>query len=101
MFRNIIESARGYLAGAGRTASAAERVPLRSRAVGGRTSDTELSRVSAQSFALDAEIYPAGGLAVFGRMQRDAQVRACLTTKRLAVLSESVEVHAADESASA
>ena len=32
-------------------------------------------------------------------MQRDAQVRACLTTKRLAVLSESVEVHASGESA--
>ena len=32
-------------------------------------------------------------------MQRDAQVRACLTTKRLAVLSETVEVHPADESA--
>jgi phage gp29-like protein len=34
-------------------------------------------------------------------MQRDPQVRACLTTKRLAVLSEAVEVHPADQSAAA
>jgi phage gp29-like protein len=34
-------------------------------------------------------------------MQRDAQVRACLTTKRLAVLSESVEVHPSDGTAHA
>jgi phage gp29-like protein len=32
-------------------------------------------------------------------MQHDPQVRACLTTKRLAVLSEAVEVHPADSSA--
>ncbi len=32
-------------------------------------------------------------------MQRDAQVRACLTTKRLAVLSEQVEVHPSGDSA--
>lgn len=34
-------------------------------------------------------------------MQRDAQIRACLTTKRLSVLSETVEVHPADGSAAA
>lgn len=34
-------------------------------------------------------------------MQRDAQVRACLTTKRLAVLSETAEVHPADETQAA
>ncbi|HVK06672.1 MAG TPA: DUF935 family protein [Armatimonadaceae bacterium] len=34
-------------------------------------------------------------------MQRDAQVRACLTTKRLSILSESAEVHPADDSAPA
>lgn len=44
-------------------------------------------------------MYPAGGLDVFVRMQRDAQVRACLTTKRLSVLSEQVEVHPAGVSA--
>jgi len=32
-------------------------------------------------------------------MERDPQVRACLTTKRLAVLSESVEVHPGQDSA--
>lgn len=40
-------------------------------------------------------------MSVFTRMQRDAQVRACLTTKRLAVLSEQVEVHPCGESAAA
>jgi phage gp29-like protein len=34
-------------------------------------------------------------------MQRDPQVRACLTTKRLSVLSESAEVHPADDSTAA
>jgi len=34
-------------------------------------------------------------------MQRDPQVRACLTTKRLSVLSETAEVHPADSSAEA
>lgn len=35
---------------------------------------------------------------MFLRMQRDAQVRACLTTKRCAALSEEVRVHPADAS---
>lgn len=38
---------------------------------------------------------------MFVRMQRDAQVRACLTTKRLSVLSEVAEVHPADASGAA
>jgi hypothetical protein len=52
-------------------------------------------------YEVDAQAYPPGGLDVFVRMQRDAQVRACLTTKRLAVLSEGVEVHPADSSPAA
>ncbi|MDX1932004.1 MAG: DUF935 family protein [Capsulimonadales bacterium] len=45
-----------------------------------------------------ADGYPPGGPETFERMRRDPQVRACLTTKTLSVLSEDVEVHPADES---
>ena len=55
--------------------------------------------MGAAAWDRDAQAYPPGGLDVFARMQRDAQVRACLTTKRLAVLSERAEVHPADDTA--
>lgn len=73
--------------------------PPRVRAVAG-TSGGRLDRAHFEADGADGG-YPPGGLDVFVRMQRDAQVRACLTTKRLAVLSEGVEVHPADGSAPA
>ncbi|MBC8136217.1 MAG: DUF935 family protein [Fibrella sp.] len=42
--------------------------------------------------------YPPGGLDTFRRMERDGQIRACLTTKRLSVLSETAEVRPGDAS---
>jgi phage gp29-like protein len=57
-----------------------------------------VERLSRGQYEVDVEAYPPGGLDVFVRMQRDAQVRACLTTKRLSVLSEQVEVHPAGTS---
>ena len=39
------------------------------------------------------------GYAVYDQMQRDAQVQACLTIKKLAVLSRGWQVHPASESA--
>ena len=95
MFDKIKHSARSLFGYGGNSSNATaaagsdEPVPLRSRAVGGR--------VSLESYALDSDTFPPGGLPTFVRMQRDAQVRACLTTKRLAVLSENAEVHPADD----
>jgi phage gp29-like protein len=78
-----------------------ERVPSpaswRARASGG----SRLARAEYAPAAGFGGEYPPGGLDTFAAMQRDAQVRACLTTKRLAVLSEGVEVHPADGTASA
>lgn len=86
-------------------AAASSRVPLRTRTGGGRES-AALHRLSRRAFsaAVDdgaAEEYPPGGPAVFARMQRDAQVRACLATKRLSVLSEGVETHPAGDTPAA
>ena len=62
-------------------------IPLRARASGGR--------VTAHAYEAEHESYPPGGLRTFRRMLRDAQVRACLKTKTLAVVSETCEVRAA------
>jgi phage gp29-like protein len=76
------------------------RVPLKGRAVGGRFHAATLPTPGRETLPLRRENeYPPGGLETFVRMQRDPQIRACLTTKRLAVLSEDAEVHPADDSA--
>ncbi len=81
--------------GAAAVADDLQRVPLRGRAAMGRVSAADYGA------QLDLDGFPPGGLDTFLRMRRDAQVRACLTTKVCAVLSEGAEVHPADDSQAA
>ena len=78
-------------AGDGVGRSSASRLSFRARSGGGRG-----------GFGLGAAFGTGdetpGGLTTFVEMQRDAQVRACLTTKRLFILSGAVSVVPADDS---
>ena len=53
--------------------------------------------LGALSLSLGEEAGP-GGYAAYRRMQQDPQVKACLSTKKFAVLSRGWEVHAASDS---
>ncbi len=95
---SLLERFRGGLASlvgmAAPVATPSDRVPLRSRTGGGRVYASHFERLAGGE-------YPPGGLDTFRRMEHDAQVRACLTTKRLSVLSETAEVRPGDSSVSA
>jgi phage gp29-like protein len=86
--------------------SAERAVRFRNRATMGRVSETVTATGTEATFgsgtfafpntltpAMSVESFAPGNLNVFVQMQRDPQVRACLTTKRLSVLSEQAEVH--------
>ncbi|MBC7808499.1 MAG: DUF935 family protein [Akkermansiaceae bacterium] len=85
------ENAFSQNGGTSPVAAPAERVPLRVRTSGGRVSASHYEQISDGT-------YPPGGLDTFRRMERDGQIRACLTTKRLSVLSETAQIRPGDDS---
>ncbi|MBC8143163.1 MAG: DUF935 family protein [Armatimonadetes bacterium] len=71
----------------------------RTRTSGNRVSALQLLPLYEGAF--DGASLPPGGGATIEKMRRDAQVRSCLTTKRLSVLSEDAHVYPANDSADA
>lgn len=71
----------------------------RTRTSGSRVSAPEPTPVYGGAFG--GANQPPGGAATVEKMRRDAQVRSCLTTKRLSVLSEDAHVYPANDSADA
>ena len=80
-------------------------VPLRGKSGDGKfwqgKSHRSDGRVTAENYREFDSPYPPDAPHCFERMRRDAQVRACLTTKKRAVLSEEAEIFPADDSESA